>query len=95
MSRLQDEIQNEEETHVNFFSTIPYIMNFAQIQAPLFAALLFIVLAHPGTFKLVNDVITWPVLKVKTQNSGVPTKAGLLIHAIVFFGLIYSFLKSK
>lgn len=71
------------------------MQNFKEIQAPLFAALLFIVIAHPATFKLVNDTITWPILKVKAQNSGVPTKAGLIVHALVFFGITYSFLKSK
>jgi hypothetical protein len=71
------------------------MQNFREIQAPLFAALLFIVIAHPFTFKLVNDTLTWPLLKVKAQNNGTPTKAGLLIHAIVFFGLTYGFLKSK
>lgn len=70
-------------------------MNFKEIQAPLFAALLFVIIAHPATFKFVNDTITWPVLKLKAQQSGVPTRAGLLVHAVVFFGLTYGFLKSK
>jgi hypothetical protein len=71
------------------------MVSFKDVQAPLFAALLFIVVAHPGTFKFVNDTLTWPVLKVKAQNSGVPTTAGLLIHAVVFFALTYGFLHSK
>lgn len=71
------------------------MQSFKEIQAPLFASLLFIVIANPATFKLVNDTLTWPILKVKAQSNGVPTKAGLVIHAIVFFGLTYAFLKSK
>ena len=78
-----------------FFFFVKSIMNFKDIKAPLFAALLFIVIAHPGTFKLVNDNLTWPILKIKAQNNGVPTKAGLVIHAIVFFALTYGFLKAK
>ena len=70
-------------------------MNFKDIQAPLFAALLFIVIAHPGTYKLVNDYVTWPIIKIKAQKNGVPTKSGLLIHSIVFFALTYGFLKAK
>lgn len=70
-------------------------MSFKEIQAPLFAALLFIIIAHPATFKFVNDTITWPALKIKAQQSGVPTRMGLLVHAAVFFGLTYGFLKSK
>lgn len=69
--------------------------SFKEIQAPLFASLLFVVIAHPATFKLVNDMLTWPVLKVKAQTNGVPTKAGLLIHALVFFAITYGFLKAK
>lgn len=71
------------------------MQTFKEIQAPLFAALLFIVIAHPATFKLVNDLISWPMLKVKAQNNGIPTKAGLILHAIVFFAVTYGFLKSK
>lgn len=71
------------------------MQNFREIQAPLFAALLFIIIAHPFTFKLVNDTITWPFLKQKAQNNGTPTKFGLIVHALVFFAITYGFLKSK
>jgi hypothetical protein len=65
------------------------------IQAPLFAALLFIVISSPVMYKITNDVLTYPLLKVKTHTGGAPTKFGLLLHAVVFFALTWVFLKNK
>lgn len=66
-----------------------------QFQAPLFSALLFLVIASPATFKLVNDLLTVPLFKTKAISNGSPTKFGLVIHSVVFFALSYVFLKSK
>jgi len=63
------------------------------LQAPAFAALLFIVVASPTVFKFVDSLAS-PV-GVKVAVNGVPTRMGLLVHAAVFFGLTYTFLKSK
>lgn len=66
-----------------------------QIQAPLFAAVLFIVLGNPVMYKLTNDFLTMPLLKSRTHVGGMPTKLGLLLHAVVYFALCYTFLQSK
>lgn len=66
-----------------------------KFQAPVFSALLFIVIASPTTFKFVNDFISVPVLRTKAVNAGVPTKFGLLLHALVFFALSFAFLSNK
>jgi hypothetical protein len=66
-----------------------------KIQAPLFAALLFIVISSPRTYKLTNDFISAPILKMKTVSGGIPTRWGTILHAIVFFALSYIFLASK
>ena len=65
-----------------------------QIQAPLFAALLFIVIASPVTFAFVNSIVE-PLLKLKVAQNGQPTRFGLILHALVYFGLSYTFLKNK
>lgn len=65
-----------------------------QIQAPLFAALLFIAIGSPATYKLTNDLLTQPILKTKTHIGGMPTKFGLLLHAVVYFVISYFFLKN-
>lgn len=66
-----------------------------QFQAPVFAALLFIVIGSPVTYKFTNDFITHPILKTKTHVGGMPTKFGLVLHALVFFALSYTFLAYK
>jgi uncharacterized membrane protein (DUF485 family) len=66
-----------------------------KIQAPLFAALLFIVISSGRTYKLTNDFLTMPILKKKTVSAGVPTALGIVLHAIVFFALSYVFLANK
>lgn len=66
----------------------------AQIQAPLFAALLFIVIASPVTFSFVNALVE-PVLRLKVSQNGQPTRFGLILHAVVYFGLSFWFLKGK
>lgn len=65
-----------------------------QIQAPLFAALLFIVIASPVTFTFVNSLVE-PLLGLKVAQNGQPTRVGLILHAMVYFGLSYAFLKNK
>lgn len=67
----------------------------ATIQAPLFSALLFIVIASPTTFKLVNDALAQPIFRMPAVQGGVPTKFGLLLHALVFFAISYTFLSNK
>lgn len=67
----------------------------ATIQAPLFSALLFIVIASPTTFKLVNDALAQPIFRMPAVQGGVPTKFGLLLHALVFFAISYMFLSNK
>jgi hypothetical protein len=66
-----------------------------QLQAPVFAALLFIVISAPVTYKATNDFITYPILKSRTHVGGMPTKFGLVLHALVFFALSYGFLANK
>jgi len=66
-----------------------------QFEAPLYSAVLFLVVASPTTFKFVNDLITVPLLGVKATSNGVPTKTGLILHSLVFFALSYAFLKNK
>lgn len=67
----------------------------ATFQAPVFAALLFIVVGSPVTYKFTNDFLTHPLLKTRTHVGGMPTNFGLVLHAVVFFALTYTFLANK
>lgn len=66
-----------------------------KFQAPVFAALLFVVIGAPVTYKVTNDFLTFPILKTRTHIGGMPTKFGLVLHALVFFALSYGFLANK
>jgi len=61
------------------------------IQAALFAALLFIIISSAPVYKVTNTVFN-KTLKLRLADSaGNPTRTGLIVHAIVFFGVMYAF----
>lgn len=64
------------------------------VQIPLFAAVAFIVLASPSVFGWVDDHLG-PILRTDLAGaSDRPTKAGLIVHALVMFLLVFLFLKT-
>jgi hypothetical protein len=64
------------------------------VQIPLFAAVAFIILAHPRTFGFVDDKLG-PLLRVDiATDSDRPTRAGLIVHAAVMFLVVFGFLKA-
>lgn len=61
------------------------------IQSALFAALLFIIVSSQPVYKITNGV-TSSVLKLRLSDSaGNPTRAGLVVHAVVFFTVMYAY----
>lgn len=71
------------------------IPTFQTLQAPLFAAVLFIVLSAPNTYTVTSEYIAEPLFGMHTQRQGTPTRFGLVVHAFVYFALVYTFLKNK
>jgi len=64
------------------------------VQIPLFAAVAFLILAHPRTFDFV-DAKLGPLLHLDiASDADRPTRAGLLVHASVMFLLMFGFLKA-
>lgn len=61
----------------------------------LFVAALFLVIANPSTFALVDKILGRPILRMRLTENTVPTRAGLVVHAIVFALLYYFFLALK
>ena len=49
----------------------------------LITTVIFLIVVHPMTYKLVNSLVGGLLFKV-ASNSGCPTMAGLLLHAVVF-----------
>lgn len=65
------------------------------IQLSLFAALLFIIISSQAVYKLTNSVTT-KVLKLRLADAaGNPTRAGLVVHALVFFGVLYAYSRAN
>jgi len=49
------------------------------------SALVFLIVAHPQTFKIMRNLVgTWV-----SNKDGCPTKSGLLLHALVFMIVTY------
>jgi hypothetical protein len=61
----------------------------------LFVATLFLVIASPTVFALVDKTLGRPILRQRLTENGVPTRLGLVIHAVVFALLYYFFLSLK
>lgn len=53
----------------------------------LYSALVFLLIASPPMFKLVNMVLG--KLVPIASSAGCPTTAGLLLHTVVFFFIIF------
>lgn len=61
------------------------------IQAALFAALLFIIVSSQPVYKFTNTISS-SVLKLRLADAaGNATRAGLVAHALVFFGVMYGY----
>lgn len=61
------------------------------VQLSLFAALLFIIISSPAVYKATNSVSSKVARTRLADTAGNPTTAGLVVHAAVFFGIIYGF----
>ena len=49
----------------------------------LITTVIFLVVVHPMTYKLVNSLVSKVLFKV-ANKAGCPTMSGLLLHAVVF-----------
>jgi hypothetical protein len=64
-----------------------------KIKASLLAALLFIVVASPELFGLVQNLVGG-LVRVASP-AGVPTAAGLVLHALVYGAISYGMMSYK
>ena len=65
-----------------------------KVMASLQAALLFLIVANPATYRLVQ-MIFGGLFKVANSATGCPSAAGLLLHAVVFGLLSYGLMMLK
>lgn len=73
----------------NFFSSC--IMASIAIQAALFAALLFIIISSQPMYKITNTVTSKVINLRLADAAGNATRVGLIVHALVFFGIMYAY----
>lgn len=58
------------------------------VQVALFSALLFVIVSSQPVYQITNKVST----KLRLADAaGNPTRAGLVAHALVFFGVMYAY----
>lgn len=61
------------------------------VQIALFTALLFIIISSQPVYKITNGVTT-KVAKLRLSDAaGNPTRAGLVVHGLVFFAVVYGY----
>jgi len=65
-----------------------------KVMASLQAALLFLIVANPATYRLVQ-MIFGGLFKVANATTGCPSAVGLLLHAVVFGLLSYGLMMLK
>lgn len=65
------------------------------VQLALFTALLFIIISSQPVYKITNGV-TSSVAKLRLADAaGNPTRAGLIVHGLVFFGVVYLYARAN
>ena len=70
------------------------ILRDPKVMASLQAALLFLIVANPATYRLVQ-MIFGGLFKVANSATGCPSAMGLLLHAVVFGLLSYVLMMLK
>lgn len=55
-----------------------------KVKYSLYSTLLFFLVANPVTYRFMNSIIGGVAV------SGCPTAFGLILHSLVFFGLLYA-----
>jgi len=65
-----------------------------KVMASLQAALLFLIVANPATYRLVQ-MIFGGLFKVANTTTGCPSAMGLLLHAVVFGLISYALMMLK
>jgi hypothetical protein len=68
-------------------------LNSPLVAIPLFASLAFLIVGSPVVFKFTDSKIGDPLKWDFATPAGVPTRTGLIVHALVLGILMYVFLR--
>lgn len=69
-------------------------LNSPLVAIPLFAALTFLIVGAPVLYQFTDAKLSGLIRKDLATPSGVPTRAGLIVHAIVAGLIMYALLRS-
>lgn len=64
------------------------------VAIPVFTALVFLIVASPVTFKFTAAKIGAPLKIGLITPAGLPTRSGLVLHAIVAALIVYAYLRA-
>lgn len=64
------------------------------VAIPVFAALAFLIVGNPVVYKFTDAKIGGPLKLDLATPAGLPTRAGLIVHALVLGLLIYAYLRA-
>lgn len=78
-----EEEKKEGECHCEACPKHAHVSSAQKWKYTLITTVIFLVVVHPMTYKLVNSLVSKVLFKVASK-SGCPTMAGLLLHAVVF-----------
>ena len=78
-----EEKKAEGECHCEACPKHAHVSSAQKWKYTLITTVIFLVVVHPMTYKLVNRLVGKLLFKVASK-AGCPTMAGLLLHAVVF-----------
>lgn len=64
------------------------------VAIPVFVSLAFLIVGSPVVYKFTDSKIATPLKTDFATPAGVPTRTGLVVHAVVIGILIYAFLRA-
>lgn len=70
-------------------------MAHVSLQLPLFVALVFLIISSPFVYKMTNQLSTQTVKVQLADSTGAPTRAGMIVHGLVVFAIMYGYLKTN
>lgn len=65
------------------------------LQSTLFVVALFMVVGNPVVYGVVDKILGRPILRTPITQNGIPTRTGIVVHAVVFGLVYYAFLHMK
>lgn len=83
--------QNEQGQKKFRGQTVSRVMSSLAVPTALFGALIFIIIGSPTVYQITDKLIGSVIQNRLADSAGNPTRLGMVVHSIVFFGILYGF----